>query len=238
MTELEKMERARMYMDKLANGINPLDDSPIPDGELINHVRLSRCFFYVSDILRQVIENGGEVTKSRKMKKLPFSLSEEQRKNFPYSDQAVTITVFTRQINEMIDTETMEALKYSSITNWLVAIGMMKLPGTDSRYHTKTPTPEGNRIGIRSEERVGQNGLYLGVYYEESAQQFILDHLDTILEFERSTTELQGTPWTPQQDQCLRELYEKGVAVAEIAITLKRNSSSVHSRLKKLGLKE
>ena len=27
MTELEKIERAKMYMDKLANGINPIDDS-------------------------------------------------------------------------------------------------------------------------------------------------------------------------------------------------------------------
>lgn len=25
MTELEKIERAKMYMDKLANGINPID---------------------------------------------------------------------------------------------------------------------------------------------------------------------------------------------------------------------
>ena len=26
MTELEKIERAKMYMDKLANGINPIND--------------------------------------------------------------------------------------------------------------------------------------------------------------------------------------------------------------------
>ena len=59
MTELEKIERAKMYMDKLANGINPIDDTVVPDDDLINNVRLSRCFFFVSDVLRQVIENGG-----------------------------------------------------------------------------------------------------------------------------------------------------------------------------------
>lgn len=48
MTELEKIKRAKMYMDKLANGINPLDDSRVPETELINNVRLSRCFFFVS----------------------------------------------------------------------------------------------------------------------------------------------------------------------------------------------
>ena len=70
MTELEKIEYAKSFIDKLANGINPLDDSPIPDNDIANNVRLSRCFFYVSDILRQVIENGGvqpaKVTKQRK----------------------------------------------------------------------------------------------------------------------------------------------------------------------------
>ena len=67
MTELEKIERAKMYMDKLANGINPIDDTMAPDDDLINNVRLSRCFFFVSDVLRQVIENGG--TKSAVNKK-------------------------------------------------------------------------------------------------------------------------------------------------------------------------
>jgi hypothetical protein len=59
MTELEIMERARSYMEMLANGVNPLNGEYIPEDEVVNNVRLSRCFFYVADVLRQVIENGG-----------------------------------------------------------------------------------------------------------------------------------------------------------------------------------
>lgn len=59
MTEIEKIERAKVYMEKLANGINPIDNTMAPDKDIINNVRLSRCFFFVSDVLRQVIENGG-----------------------------------------------------------------------------------------------------------------------------------------------------------------------------------
>lgn len=55
MTELEKMQRAKMYIDRLANGINPIDDAPAADSDIINNVRISRCLFYVSDILGQVI---------------------------------------------------------------------------------------------------------------------------------------------------------------------------------------
>ena len=70
MTELEKIEYAKSFIDKLANGINPLDDSTIKEDEVVNNVRLSRCFFFVSDILRQVIENGGVVSKKAEEKDL------------------------------------------------------------------------------------------------------------------------------------------------------------------------
>ena len=70
MTELELLERAKMYMDKLANGINPLDDTFIPENDIVNNVRLSRCFFYVSDVLRQVIEKGGVTPKKKNPKKI------------------------------------------------------------------------------------------------------------------------------------------------------------------------
>ena len=56
MTELEKIAYAKSFIDKLANGINPLDDTPIPDGDIAKNVRLSRCFFYVSGILQKEIE--------------------------------------------------------------------------------------------------------------------------------------------------------------------------------------
>ena len=68
MTELETLERAKMYMEKLANGINPIDGSTIPDEDVVNNVRLSRCFFYVADVLRQIIDNGG-VAPQKKPKK-------------------------------------------------------------------------------------------------------------------------------------------------------------------------
>ena len=50
-TELETMKHTKEYIDKLANGIGPFSDKPVPDGDIINNVKLSRCFFYISGIL-------------------------------------------------------------------------------------------------------------------------------------------------------------------------------------------
>ena len=78
MTDLEIMQHAKEYLDKLARGIDPLTGREVPEGEIINNVRISRCLFYVSDVLRQVIENGGIQVKSVKSsEKAPFALSFE-----------------------------------------------------------------------------------------------------------------------------------------------------------------
>ena len=68
MTEVEKIAYAKTYIEKLANGINPLTDQPVPDSDSINNVRISRCLFYVSDLLRQIVENGGVSQRKTKRK--------------------------------------------------------------------------------------------------------------------------------------------------------------------------
>ena len=44
-TELEIMIHAKGYLDKLANGVNPLTDEPLPETDVVNQVRISRCLF-------------------------------------------------------------------------------------------------------------------------------------------------------------------------------------------------
>ena len=123
MTDLEVMQRAKMYMDKLANGINPLNDSPVPEGELLNNVRLCRCFFYVSDVLRQVIDNGGQVGRAAKTPKVPFAITREQLDAFPFSDKPIPVSEIARRISELVPevlNDTMSKFKYSAITAFLL----------------------------------------------------------------------------------------------------------------------
>ena len=237
MTELETLERAKMYMEKLANGINPIDGSMIPDEDVVNNVRLSRCFFYVADVLRQVIDNGG-VTPQKKPKKEAFALTAEQRAAFEFSTAPIPISELSKRINFLSDNENMATLGYTVIRDWLMSLGMIEdaLDGTGKK--TKRPTPQGESIGITLDARTGTNGTYFVVVYNLAAQHFIMDNLDAIIEFDRTMAENKGQPWTPEHDRCLLDLHQKGVPVNEIAITLKRNSGAVSARLKKLGITE
>lgn len=79
------MQRAKAYIDQLANGINPIDGTSVADSDVINNVRISRCLFYVSDILKRVIDNGGSISK-KKVAKGPFFLPSEAAKGFRFQN--------------------------------------------------------------------------------------------------------------------------------------------------------
>ena len=235
MTELETLQRAKMYMEKLANGVNPINGTIIPDEDIVNNVRLSRCFFYVSDVLRQVIDNGG-VTPQSNAKKKPFTLPAEKCKDFAFSAEPITITEIVKRMNDLVACENMIKLTTSVMLEWLLSIDALKIEPTSEGRSAKRPTNRGGVLGIRTETRNGANGPYSVVVYNQEAQQFLLDNIDAALELYHQKTENRGQPWSPEQDQCLRELYQKGVDMKEIAATLKRNTGAVRARLKKLGI--
>ena len=54
MSELEKIQNAKLYIDKLARGINPVNDLPVDEQDIINDVHISRCFFYVAEVLERL----------------------------------------------------------------------------------------------------------------------------------------------------------------------------------------
>lgn len=237
MTELEKMERAKMYIDKLANGINPIDDSMIPEGDVINQVHLSRCLFFVSGILRQVIEaDVVSAKKTKKAKKLPLNLPIEKRTSFDFSNQPIPISEIARRINALRDCETMQTVSYKGIMDWLSGIGLLDWAVTPDGKRTKRPTPQGTEAGISVEDRESPKGPYQVVVYNLDAQHFILDNLDAVIQAENLDGELSSKPWTAAHEACLVDLYKKGVPMSEIAITLKRGTNSIRSRLHKLGL--
>lgn len=238
MTELEKMERAKMYMDKLANGINPIDDSMVPDGDTINNVRISRCFFFVSDILDQVIKNGGVIStpNSKKPKKAPFSLPYERRNAFAFSHTPIPVSEIAKRLNDLASGENMKNISSTVITSWLMEAGILAQMTSPTGIKKKYPTTIGTDLGLKVESRIGPNGEYQVVLYNEQAQHFILDNLDAIIEAENAKTEMQGMPWTLEQDEELKELFRRGTSVKEMAIKLKRNTEAIRGRLRKLGL--
>lgn len=190
MTELEKIEYAKSFIDKLANGINPIDNCPVNENDIVNNVRLSRCFFYVSDILRQVIENGGTTPPPKKRaRKAPFSLSPEAHSLLTVSQVAVPISSISQQLNCLIDRDTTKAISAKAITNWLCETGFLEIKTDSNGKSTKVPTEQGAFLGIYNESRTGQYGPYMINLYPPHAQQFIYDNIEVIIEFNNKASD-------------------------------------------------
>lgn len=81
MIDVEKLNSAKAWIEKLANGINPLNDELVKDDDLINNVHISRCLFYVSELLGEINIGTSVERRSRK----PFFLSKNDAVNIPIS---------------------------------------------------------------------------------------------------------------------------------------------------------
>lgn len=175
MTELEKLKRAKMYLERLANGINPLTEAVIEDNDVINNVRISRCLFYVSGVLEKVIQNGGEVKKTV-VRSMPFSITEEQLQRIKISEDAVGITIITGRINAVLD-EDAKKIYAPTITTWLVNEGYLS-EFIRGNKKSKEATQKGESIGLFTVDAVNQNGVtYRKTLYNASAQQFVINNI-------------------------------------------------------------
>lgn len=188
MTDTEKITSAKEFIDKLAQGINPLTDMPAEGGDLTNNIRISRCLFYVSSILEKALveEERNATKKERERKRLekkglvPFNITNEQLSCYPFSDRPLCITDIVGRMNALIDTSAMKPLTYKPVHKWLMDIGALE---TKEGSTTKTPTEQGLRMGIKTEIRHGSHGDYLVILYDTRMQHLIMDNIDAIRSF-------------------------------------------------------
>ena len=183
MTELEIMQRAKMYMDKLAQGIDPISDQEVPGDSVLNNVRLVRCFFYVSDVLEQVIANGGKVISGQ----AEFFITPEELQRVKSVPEDIRISRFAELITETVNDPGRKPLKATTITNWLLEKGYLSKKVDADGKSRRFPTEAGLQLGLALRMTEGQRGAYQVVCYSTKAQQFILDHLLEILQGETKT---------------------------------------------------
>ena len=180
MTEQEKLHKAKHYIDSLANGLNPLDGTPIPEQDIVNNVRISRCLFFVADVLRKQI-NVHETKKTSGKDKNPFYITAEEKSQYIPSKTPIPASRISYKVNEILNEKKMRKVSYRTITAWLVKVGLMEEEETSSGKYRKVPTSSGIAMGITTEIRTGVHGDYPCVVYDENAQEFVVDNLNTIM---------------------------------------------------------
>lgn len=188
MTELEKIQYTKSFVDQMANGVNPITGEPIPETDLLRHERISRCMQYVSNILQQTIIKTEAEQQREQVRRLlsdrpSFALPYEKRKQILLFDSPVSVKQIVKQINDQIEDPNMRRLQSKQVIEWLAVTGMLAVKNDQKGIPIKYPTDKGKQIGITSEHRSARGETYLVAVYSREAQQFIIDNLDAIIEF-------------------------------------------------------
>lgn len=160
------------WITKLANGMNPIDGSILPDSDIVNNVHISRCLFFVSNLLEEM---GRKKPSQQKQHESEFQLSPEAASKV-FIAERTGIAMFVKEINKVIP-ENMKPLAASKVTRWLVSEGYLEEQERSDGHKYKSPTELGTSIGITSAWREGSQGQYLAISYDSNAQHFILENL-------------------------------------------------------------
>ena len=244
-TELDILNHAKGYLDKLSAGIDPLTGEAVPENDVVRKERIVKCLSYVSGVLDQVISLGGlnHPVNARRVRLPAFSISSHALANVPVSEAPITVTELVKGINDQVDQQAVERLKAGSVLEYLTQQGYLELVRQPGGRSARRPTGSGTQLGITTVERQGLEGSYTAVVYRPEAQRYILAHMDEIIAINTEkynqkvdTGALQGTPWTGEQEEQLRDLYLRGTPISEIARVLQRNTNGVQARVKLLGL--
>lgn len=242
MTEIEEIRYAKSIIESLAQGVNPFSGEIVSDDEVINNVKISRCLFYVADVLGKLC-NGGYLKKENKSK-APFIIKEGELENFDYYDGGIGILEIVRRINDIVSYDGRK-IKRGLIIDWLIENGLIVENEINGRKY-KIPTAKGIEAGIYTEERFVNSGNYKVVLYNKNAQRIIIEHLVEAIgnnnAINSQTTNInsadsnRGKPWDSEQEEKLIEMFKDRLTVKEIANTMMRSTGGIRARLLKLGL--
>ena len=178
MTDISKLDIAKEWIEKLANGINPLNDESVKEGDLINNVHISRCLFYVVELLREIKPE----RRVRRGERKEFFLSSKDAVNIPVSSPNGLGNVI-KLVNGIVPAD-MKSLTAPQLMKWLRNEGLMQEVIRDDGRKTNHPTEKGQRLGINIVLERNLDGLeYQRVLYSVAAQRFILSNIESIASY-------------------------------------------------------
>lgn len=249
MTEIDKIKYTKAFIDKLAEGINPIDNSVIPENDLFNNVRITRCMHYISFLLDKAIKNGGVdkiiVNDTKKISYQPVKLTKEDIKSFVFSEASVPVSYITRQLNPIAKSKGMIRIHQRNIRDLMLKLGYLEYQEEANGITTIRPSKEGIEFGLGLATKSTSKGDIIVITYNSNAQRFILENIDKVTDlrnlndynnYQDPTTSNRGKPWTVEQEEIVKDLFNQGKSIKEIAEELKRTAYAVQLRLEKLGL--
>ncbi|MCR4960368.1 MAG: hypothetical protein K6A74_02860 [Lachnospiraceae bacterium] len=176
-----EITEARLFTEKLAAGVNPLTGEIESEDTLLNHPEVIRKMFLIKDILAAVLENS--ISAKTSDKRAPEELPEEALAKFEY-DKPKSLTKLLEQIYAPVKENGIKQITAVTVNRWLMAAGLLEEisdPSTNRR--DKQPTAAGEALGISMKKGFDSRNSrdYYTLIYNKSAQMFIVNNINRII---------------------------------------------------------
>lgn len=177
--DTKKLETAILYLQRITEGKNPVNNMPAEDDSVINNPNVIRCMYFVKDVLEELKRNDGYIGRrprtNRDDTKLDYPL--EALDSFQYTEDK-PITKLIDQFNTYADMSTYKKLVYVPLKQWLVENGYLNEEHNNKNNKKLTlVTDKGAQIEIKSETRTSvRGGTFQYITYGKKAQELIVEN--------------------------------------------------------------
>lgn len=178
--DMSRLDVAIKYIQRIADGCNPVSNEPVEDDAVLNDPNVIRCMFFVKDVLEEVRRSNGVTgSKRAKPRKEPFPF--EILKHFQYQEDK-TISHLLDQIHAPAEGLDIKRISPQTITGWLKTAGYLTVEYCQEvRKESTLPTQKGRDLGIYTEVRTYGANSYVTVIYNRQAQEFLVMNFEAIV---------------------------------------------------------
>ncbi len=178
MNDISKLKQAKLFLEKLANGRDPISGERVSENDIVRDSRIISCLDIAVEALERKIEELCDNQDSDKnCERKGFFITASQASQLVLCDNGCQVSDIAKEINRVTADNGSKIMQAKWINDWLESIGMLFRNGNGNRF----ATIDGNNLGITTEVRQSSNGKesYTNLFSTQ-AQKFIYDNIETI----------------------------------------------------------
>ena len=179
MKEFDKktLETAIIYIKRLAEGNNPINNQVIEDDSVLNNPNVIRCMYFVREVLEEVYADTNKVDSkvSKKKGTAIQTFPEEVLTQFEYREDKA-IAPFLNQLYEPVKGQGYKQISPSAVVSRLIANDfIVEVYSEEFKKQIKVPSDKGIAIGMRTERMEYYPGnAFMAILYNKEAQEYLV----------------------------------------------------------------
>lgn len=178
--DLKKLDVAIKYVERITEGLNPVNNQPVGNDEAMMNPNVIRCMQFIKQVLESVRENDGVINgKARCEEMKPFPI--EALDLFQYQEDK-SIKHVLEQIYKPVEKMNVKRISVMTVNACLRDEGYLAdVIHPETGRARKVLTEKGKSIGIYEVEKFYDGNSYQAILYNKNAQEFVVKKLREML---------------------------------------------------------